>query len=83
MKTTDEQAIKLNEEFEFYGHDTNYTTDELLVFETIEQTLEYFTNKETVERFNNHEDMEEYVDENFGVNVYYSSEQSIYFVLVL
>ena len=49
----------------------------------IEQTLEYFTNKETVGLFDNHEDMEEYVDENFGVNVYYSSEQSIYFVLVL
>lgn len=82
MRPTNEQTFKLNREFEYYGHDTDYTTDELLVFETIEQTLEYFTNKETVELFNNHEDMEEYVDENFGVNVYYSSEQSIYFVLI-
>lgn len=83
MIPTINQLDKLNDEFEQYGWEINRDEYNTLIFEDTEELLKYFTDDKTPIDFGDDRDVEMWIEKNFLVEVFYSDEQSAYFVAIL
>lgn len=81
MIPTKEQVERLNTEFVFYGFGTNYTQDELLIFEEISEVLNHFDKNRNTSEFGDSRDIEMWIEENHKGKVYYSDIQEICFII--